>query len=162
MNKRKMKNKLHSLWQHYANRSLSDLVEGNKIITDVVRLLLGGGTFLFILTGSFQQNIKNLDPCLKVSLVVSWVLIFVSFVFGFIQLVGDSSFLGSSSSRFADARDELAKGDEIEESKRLENANAILKNKPRVSRMWPFYWQVVLIGIAFILQMVVLSANMFS
>jgi len=146
----KMGNKLHGLWQHYSNCEITHVTEGNKIITDVVKLMLGGGTFLFALTGAlFGSRVLLLPLSLKVLLIVRWGLIFLSFFFGIKQLIDDSSFLGSWSRAYSTAKKKLAENSD--EDVAIKEAEKVFENKQSVSNMNSFWNQVYLIGLAFII-----------
>lgn len=148
------------MWQYYGSCQLNYVVEGNKIITDVVKLLLGGGTFLFALTGAlFGSNILLLPLCLKILLIVSWGLIFISFIFGIRQLISDSSFLGAWSGYYSSAMKELSKDDG--DDKGIEKIKKIFEDKKTVSDMNSFWLQVCFMAISFIIQIAVVSISLF-
>lgn len=156
-----MADKRYNLWQHYGERSLTYIVEGNKIITDVVRLMLGGGTFIFVLSGTLYGNhITSLPISLKILIVVSWVLILCSFASGIVQLVRDSTHLGSWSSTYRSAMDSLADETKNEDDAILA-ANTALSRNDTVSNMVPFWFQVVTLAIAFVIQVTVASISLF-
>lgn len=155
-----MASKKHNLWQHYSNCEISHLSDGNKIITDVVKLMLGGGTFLFALTGTlFGSKILTLPLSLKILLIVSWSLIFFSFYFGINQLISDSSFLGKWSRNYSKAKKVLA---EIEnEDTAMKAAEKVFEDQNIVSNMQQFWNQVYLIGLAFVIQVTIVSISLF-
>src|SRR5690606_22761793 len=96
---------------------------------------------------------------LKVLLVVSWVFILISFASGIIQLVRDSSHLGSWSSSYRAAMDTLLS--HSEEEKAIKEASLVLDRQDIVSNMVPFWIQVVFLSAAFVIQVALASIFLF-
>lgn len=156
-----MESKRNLLWQNYSLKENTYLNEGNRIITDVTRTLLSGGTFLFVLTGTLLgSRILDFPISFKVLLIVSWILLFISFCFGIRQLIIDSTFLGEWARRHGEALAIIGKVG-LNEEEAIVMATEKLASGNFTSNMWPFWIQIILMAIAFIIQIIVVSCALF-
>lgn len=159
MNKSEQRKRLF-WWDAYNERSLLFLNEGNKIIADVAKLLLGGGTFIFLISAYiFGQKITDLEPGMKKALICSWILIFISLALGIYHLWRESNFFGTRSSDYRHAANSMFSPLTYEDSKLA--ALKFVQSSSNKSDMSLFYLQVAYVAEAFLLQMLIISKALF-
>lgn len=146
---------LAALWSEYSQRSQQHVIQGNDIIVGVGKLLLSGGAFSYLLTSNIF-DIRDLNnPYQQCILILSWVLIFISFIAGTGHLISESTFSGKSSNKYASAASYIKDNIGTESAEEIINkTNEILGKGLKVSDMHLFWAQAQLLFIALLLQLV--------